>query len=164
MSDREGGPGGTSLPDEELSLPKATVAKMITGTRTRAFDSVLLIVYLIVICRFTAGRCDLCKRNPRPHNRVLRRWELAFINICVSNILRSEFIHLISSEANEICDQESKKTIAPEHIIGALKVCYTSWHAKKAAVYNFPAPRFRFIYHGSRRCFKGPQAASQGMS
>ena len=34
-----------------------------------------------------------------------------------------EFIHLISSEANEICEQDSKKTIAPEHIIGALKVC-----------------------------------------
>lgn len=33
-----------------------------------------------------------------------------------------EFIHLISSEANEICEQDSKKTIAPEHIIGALKV------------------------------------------
>ena len=33
-----------------------------------------------------------------------------------------EFIHLISSEANEICEQESKKTIAPEHIIAALKV------------------------------------------
>jgi Holliday junction resolvasome RuvABC DNA-binding subunit len=32
-----------------------------------------------------------------------------------------EFIHLISSEANEICEQESKKTIAPEHIIAALK-------------------------------------------
>lgn len=32
-----------------------------------------------------------------------------------------EFIHLISSEANEICEQESKKTIAPEHIINALK-------------------------------------------
>jgi hypothetical protein len=33
-----------------------------------------------------------------------------------------EFIHLISSEANEICEGESKKTIAPEHIIAALKV------------------------------------------
>ncbi|KDR83351.1 hypothetical protein GALMADRAFT_235436, partial [Galerina marginata CBS 339.88] len=31
-----------------------------------------------------------------------------------------EFIHLISSEANEICEQENKKTIAPEHIIAAL--------------------------------------------
>ena len=33
-----------------------------------------------------------------------------------------EFIHLISSEANEICESESKKTIAPEHIITALNV------------------------------------------
>lgn len=40
---------------------------------------------------------------------------------CVA--LGTEFIHLISSEANEICEKESKKTIAPEHIIGALKVC-----------------------------------------
>lgn len=38
----------------------------------------------------------------------------------------TEFIHLISSDANEICEQESKKTIAPEHIIGALKVCPVS--------------------------------------
>ena len=37
----------------------------------------------------------------------------------------AEFIHLISSEANEICELESKKTIAPEHIIGALKVCHS---------------------------------------
>lgn len=34
----------------------------------------------------------------------------------------SEFIHLVSSQANEICDKESKKTISPEHIITALEV------------------------------------------
>ena len=34
----------------------------------------------------------------------------------------AEFIHLLSSEANEICEKESKKTIAPEHIISALQV------------------------------------------
>ena len=39
------------------------------------------------------------------------------------SICALEFIHLISSEANEICEQESKKTIAPDHIISALKVC-----------------------------------------
>ncbi|KAG6812652.1 hypothetical protein H0H92_001602 [Tricholoma furcatifolium] len=54
MSDREGHSGGPPPTDDDLSLPKATVAKMI-------------------------------------------------------------------SEANEICEQESKKTIAPEHIISALK-------------------------------------------
>ncbi|KAK4056694.1 negative cofactor 2 transcription regulator complex subunit ncb2 [Microbotryomycetes sp. JL221] len=32
-----------------------------------------------------------------------------------------EFVLAISSEANEICDKESKKTMAPEHIISALK-------------------------------------------
>lgn len=41
----------------------------------------------------------------------------------------AEFIHLISSEANEICEKESKKTIAPEHIISALKVRYSSAYA-----------------------------------
>ncbi|KAH9482621.1 Negative cofactor 2 complex subunit beta [Psilocybe cubensis] len=61
MSDREGHSGGGAPTDDDLSLPKATVAKMI-----------------------------------------------------------AEFIHLISSEANEICEQENKKTIAPEHIITAL--------------------------------------------
>ncbi|GAA5981714.1 hypothetical protein JCM11641_004223 [Rhodosporidiobolus odoratus] len=32
-----------------------------------------------------------------------------------------EFVLTISSEANEICEKESKKTISPEHIVNALK-------------------------------------------
>lgn len=32
-----------------------------------------------------------------------------------------EFIHLIASEANEICEKETKKTIAGEHVVAALK-------------------------------------------
>ena len=32
-----------------------------------------------------------------------------------------EFVHLISSEANEICEKESKKTIAGEHVTKALE-------------------------------------------
>ncbi|KAF9088992.1 negative cofactor 2 transcription regulator complex subunit ncb2 [Mortierella sp. AD031] len=32
-----------------------------------------------------------------------------------------EFIHLLASEANEICEKETKKTIAAEHVITALK-------------------------------------------
>lgn len=34
----------------------------------------------------------------------------------------TEFIHLLASEANEICEKEMKKTIAAEHVIAALKV------------------------------------------
>lgn len=33
-----------------------------------------------------------------------------------------EFVLTIASEANEICEKESKKTMGPEHILAALKV------------------------------------------
>jgi len=32
-----------------------------------------------------------------------------------------EFIHLIASEANEICEKDTKKTIAGEHVVSALE-------------------------------------------
>ncbi len=32
----------------------------------------------------------------------------------------TEFIHLISSEANEVCNQRNKKTINAEHVLEAL--------------------------------------------
>ncbi|KAH9844015.1 histone-fold-containing protein [Rhodofomes roseus] len=82
MSDRE--TGGLPGSDEDLSLPKATVAKMITELLPSDVS---------------------CAKETRD----------LVIECCV------EFIHLISSEANEICEKESKKTIAPEHIISALK-------------------------------------------
>lgn len=33
----------------------------------------------------------------------------------------SEFVQLLSSEANEVCEKDSKKTITPEHVLRALK-------------------------------------------
>jgi len=83
MSDREGAAGNGPPVDDDLSLPKATVAKMISE----------LLPHDVT-----------CAKDTRD----------LVIECCV------EFIHLISSEANEICEQESKKTIAPEHIITAL--------------------------------------------
>jgi hypothetical protein len=38
-----------------------------------------------------------------------------------SNSSAPEFIHLISSEANDACEKDQKKTIAPEHVVSALK-------------------------------------------
>lgn len=32
-----------------------------------------------------------------------------------------EFVHLVSSEANEICERETKKTIAGDHVVKALE-------------------------------------------
>jgi predicted ATP-dependent protease len=46
-----------------------------------------------------------------------RQSSLTFFFFCS----RSEFIHLIASEANEICEKETKKTIAGEHVISALQ-------------------------------------------
>lgn len=37
----------------------------------------------------------------------------------------SEFINLISSESNEVCSREDKRTIAPEHVLKALEVFYS---------------------------------------
>ncbi|KAI9448297.1 histone-fold-containing protein [Lactarius indigo] len=82
MSDREGHSGLPPV-DDDLSLPKATVAKMITELLPSDVS---------------------CAKETRD-----------LVIECL------QFIHLISSEANEICEQDSKKTIAPEHIIGALK-------------------------------------------
>ncbi|KAJ1311011.1 hypothetical protein OPQ81_009517 [Rhizoctonia solani] len=81
MSDHEG-PSGAG--DDELSLPKATVQKLIAEILPKDILSSKESRDLIIEC-------------------------------CV------EFIHMISTEANEICEKEAKKTISPEHIVGALK-------------------------------------------
>ncbi|ORY02107.1 histone-fold-containing protein [Basidiobolus meristosporus CBS 931.73] len=80
MSDREGGNGL----DDDLSLPKATVQKLINEMMP---DDIV------------------CAKDTRD----------LLIDCCV------EFIHLIASEANEICEKEAKKTIAAEHVIVALQ-------------------------------------------
>ncbi|KAI4335833.1 hypothetical protein L6164_014440 [Bauhinia variegata] len=36
--------------------------------------------------------------------------------------LPKEFINLVSSESNEVCSREEKRTIAPEHVLKALEV------------------------------------------
>jgi len=80
MSDREGFGG-----NEDLSLPKATVQKIVTEILPPSTG-----------LSFGKDARDL------------------LIEVCV------EFITLISSEANEISEEEAKKTIACEHITKAL--------------------------------------------
>ena len=38
------------------------------------------------------------------------------------SIFLIEFIHLISSEANDTCEKDNRKTISPEHVLTALQV------------------------------------------
>jgi hypothetical protein len=49
-----------------------------------------------------------------PTVRVANESRELILNFC------TEFIHLISSEANEICNQKNKKTISAEHVLEAL--------------------------------------------
>ncbi|TPX55316.1 hypothetical protein PhCBS80983_g05411 [Powellomyces hirtus] len=75
---------GGGAAEEDLSLPKATVAKLINEMMPPD----------IVCAKETRDLIAEC---------------------CV------EFIHLISSQANEQCEKEARKTIAGEHVIKALE-------------------------------------------
>jgi down-regulator of transcription 1 len=52
-----------------------------------------------------------------PNIRVAQDSRELILNCC------TEFIHLISSEANEICNQNQKKTINAEHVLTGKKFC-----------------------------------------
>lgn len=55
-----------------------------------------------------------------PNVRVANDARELVVNCC------TEFIHLVSSEANEICNKSEKKTISPEHVINGEYVTYFS--------------------------------------
>jgi len=74
---------GGAEADDDLSLPKATVQKLISELLPSDLT-------------FAKESRDL------------------LIDCCV------EFIHLVSSEANEICERETKKTISADHVVKAL--------------------------------------------
>eukprot|EP01112_Ceratiomyxa_fruticulosa_P018087 TRINITY_DN573_c0_g1_i1.p1 TRINITY_DN573_c0_g1~~TRINITY_DN573_c0_g1_i1.p1 ORF type:complete len:159 (+),score=35.70 TRINITY_DN573_c0_g1_i1:540-1016(+) len=76
-------PSDKGLNDDSLSLPKATITKMIKESLPNDIK---------------------CANDTRD----------LILECCV------QFIHMISSEANEVCSQENKKTIAAEHIMKAL--------------------------------------------
>lgn len=63
-----------------------------------------------------ATMTKIIKEMLPPDVRVARDAQDLLIECCV------EFINLISSESNEVCNREEKRTIAPEHVIKALEV------------------------------------------
>ncbi|KAI9225994.1 MAG: TATA binding protein-associated phosphoprotein [Piptocephalis tieghemiana] len=77
MSDNEG-------LDDDVTLPRATVYKLITEMLPPEVS---------------------CSKETRD----------LVIECC------NEFVHLLASEANEVCEKDSKKTISPEHVLMALK-------------------------------------------
>lgn len=90
----------TLTPEDDLSLPKATVYKLITEMLP------------------TGVAC------PKETRDLL-------ISCCV------EFIHLLSSEANEVCERASRKTISPEHVMDALtNLGFTGYVEEVGAAYE----------------------------
>ncbi|ONK76731.1 uncharacterized protein A4U43_C03F31530 [Asparagus officinalis] len=55
-----------------------------------------------------------------PDVRVARDAQDLLVECCV------EFINLISSESNEVCSREDKRTIAPEHVLKALEMAHNT--------------------------------------
>jgi len=51
-----------------------------------------------------------------PDVRVAKDAQDLLVECCV------EFINLLSSESNDVCGREEKRTIAPEHVLSALEV------------------------------------------
>lgn len=83
MQEREGNGVGNHN-DEDASLPKATVYKMISELLPSGV---------------------ICAKETRD----------LLVDCCV------EFIHLLSSEANDQCERANRKTIMPEHILASLQ-------------------------------------------
>ena len=76
--------GGSAAADEELTLPRAAMNKMI--------------------------------KEVMPNIRVANEARELILQCS------TEFIHLLSSEANEICDKQQKKTISPEHVLQGILI------------------------------------------
>ncbi|XP_018329231.1 protein Dr1 [Agrilus planipennis] len=90
------GPTGNNE-DDELTLPRASINKMI--------------------------------KELVPSVRIANEARELVLNCC------TEFIHLISSEANEICNQLRKKTINAEHVLMALeRLGFADYTAEAEAV------------------------------
>uniref|UniRef100_A0A0B7BWH4 Protein Dr1 n=1 Tax=Arion vulgaris TaxID=1028688 RepID=A0A0B7BWH4_9EUPU len=83
MADSRDGRDPQQQPDDDLSIPRAALNKMI--------------------------------KELLPNIRVANDARELILNCC------TEFIHLVSSEANDICVKQHKKTISPDHIVASLE-------------------------------------------
>ena len=106
------GPGGQpEQPDDELTIPRAAMNKMIkellpnirVANEAREVRPVGLRL-VTVEARYRQSVANCLTLLPQ-----------LVLNCC------TEFIHLISSESNDICNQQQKKTISAEHVLAALE-------------------------------------------
>ncbi|EMS60245.1 Protein Dr1-like protein [Triticum urartu] len=67
-----------------------------------------------------------------PDVRVARDTQDLLVECCV------EFINLLSSESNDVCSRDDKKTIAPEHVIRALQASPLSINEQRKYISSEP--------------------------
>ncbi len=73
-----------------------------------------------------------------PSVRVANEARELILNCC------SEFIHLLASEANDICTQQQKKTINAEHILGGSCYHCTLYYIFTNTTYQISIRQTRF--------------------
>ena len=79
-----------------------------------------LIALMLLDCPYAAFVLRNCTYSPPAC--VVECYILFCFLLTLQSRIISEFINLISSESNEVCNREEKRTIAPEHVIKALEV------------------------------------------
>ena len=85
-----------------------------------------------------------------PNVRVSTDSRELILNCC------TEFIHLLSSEANEICNRQSKKTISAEHILaGQCSHGHNAHFNSSPCLHMGPCPRLanRRVNYTVHACF-----------
>jgi hypothetical protein len=69
----------------------------------------------------------LAQTAPLPLSRAIARTNQTQLCLCLFfTHACAEFINLVSSEANELCDKEKKNTIVPEHVVASLEASHTA--------------------------------------
>ncbi|KAL4559373.1 hypothetical protein LXL04_031511 [Taraxacum kok-saghyz] len=101
---------------EDASLPKATMTKIIKEMLPPDVRVARDTQDLLIEC---------CVGEIFHHTFSYNQTTLSPIQLLynLSTLLHfAEFINLISSESNEVCGREDRRTIAPEHVLKALEV------------------------------------------
>jgi len=97
---------GGAEADDDLSLPKGNIPPAVQS---------LLLKMIVANPFFIVATVQKLISELLPSELTFAKESRdLLIDCCV------EFIHLVSSEANEICERETKKTISADHVVKAL--------------------------------------------
>ncbi|KAK4054498.1 negative cofactor 2 transcription regulator complex subunit ncb2 [Microbotryomycetes sp. JL201] len=115
-SDDDGPRAVGGIDSDDVNLPKATINKL-WWLGTPLYD---MLSRVYATCKPSDGHSQLPYAVQATQKFLPADFSCSKETKDLMAECCKEFILTISSEANEICDKEAKKTLAPEHIIAAL--------------------------------------------